>query len=175
MGEQRVETGKAPESQAANQAEDQVGGQPTPHKGRGGARPGAGRKAKWGEKTVVMRVPVSMREAVEEFLSLKAQGVELVRQDEAAAQADQAAQAAREQALADARAELAATAAGIPAAAVAAVAQAENQPAAASPTPSFDAAPAAPAKPKKPRAPRKKNTQDVCIDPSRQGSLFDLL
>ena len=65
-----------------------------PHKGRGGARPGAGRKAKWGEKTVVMRVPASMREAVEEFLSLKAQGIELVRADEVAARVEAAAQAA---------------------------------------------------------------------------------
>ena len=65
-----------------------------PHKGRGGARPGAGRKAKWGEKTVVMRVPESMREAVEEFLRLKAQGIELVRADEAAARVEAAAQAA---------------------------------------------------------------------------------
>ena len=175
MAEQQVETGKAPEGQKASQVEDQVGSQPAPHKGRGGARPGAGRKAKWGEKTVVMRVPVSMREAVEEFLSLKAQGVELMRADEVTAQVDQAARAAREQALAEARAELAATAAGAPAAAAPADAQAENQPAAASPAPSPDAAPAPPAKPKKPRAPRKKKAQDAGIDPSRQGSLFDLL
>ena len=65
-----------------------------PHKGRGGARPGAGRKAKWGEKTVVMRVPASMREAVEEFLSLKAQGIELVRAEEVAARVEAAVQAA---------------------------------------------------------------------------------
>ena len=175
MAEQQVETGKAPEGQAANQAEDQVGSQPAPHKGRGGARPGAGRKAKWGEKTVVMRVPVSMREAVEEFLGLKAQGVELVRADEVAGQVEEAAKAAREQALAEARAELATTAANTPAATAPADAQAENQPVAASPAPSPDAAPAAPAKPKKPRAPRKKKAQDAGIDPSRQGSLFDLL
>ena len=108
-----------------------------PHKGRGGARPGAGRKAKWGEKTVVMRVPASMREAVEEFLSLKAQGIELVRADEVAARVEAAAQA---------------------------------EPASVAPE-----APAAPTKPKKPRAPRKKKAQDTGIDPSRQGSLFDLL
>ncbi len=113
-----------------------------PHKGRGGARPGAGRKAKWGEKTVVMRVPESMREAVEEFLSLKAQGIELMRADEVAARVEAAAQAAAQPA------HLAL----------------EEQP-----------APVAPAKPKKPRAPRKKKTQDTGIDPSRQGSLFDLL
>ena len=119
-----------------------------PHKGRGGARPGAGRKAKWGEKTVVMRVPASMREAVEEFLSLKAQGVELVRADEVAARVEAAAQAAAQ----PARLAL------------------EEQPAPVAPE-----APAAPARPKKPRAPRKKKTQDTGIDPSRQGSLFDLL
>lgn len=119
-----------------------------PHKGRGGARPGAGRKAKWGEKTVVMRVPASMREAVEEFLSLKAQGIELVRADEVAARVEAAAQAAVRPA------HLAL----------------EEQP-----TPVAPEAPAAPAKPKKPRAPRKKKTQDTGIDPSRQGSLFDLL
>ena len=113
-----------------------------PHKGRGGARPGAGRKAKWGEKTVVMRVPESMREAVEEFLSLKAQGIELVRADEVAVQA--AAQPAH--------------------------LALEEQPA-----PVAAEAPTAPAKPKKPRAPRKKKAQDAGIDPSRQGSLFDLL
>ena len=118
-----------------------------PHKGRGGARPGAGRKAKWGEKTVVMRVPASMREAVEEFLSLKAQGIELVRADEAAA-----------------RVEAARTAAQPPRLAL------EVEPAVAA-----SEAPAAPAKPKKPRAPRKKKAQDAGIDPSRQGSLFDLL
>ena len=116
-----------------------------PHKGRGGARPGAGRKAKWGEKTVVMRVPASMREAVEEFLSLKAQGIELVRADEVAARVEAAAQAAAQPAHLALEAE---------------------------PAP---VAPAAPAKPKKPRAPRKKKTQDTGIDPSRQGSLFDLL
>lgn len=119
-----------------------------PHKGRGGARPGAGRKAKWGEKTVVMRVPASMREAVEEFLSLKAQGIELVRADEVAARVEAAAQAAVQ----PARLAL------------------EEQPAPVAPE-----APAAPAKPKKPRAPRKKKAQDTGIDPSRQGSLFDLL
>lgn len=119
-----------------------------PHKGRGGARPGAGRKAKWGEKTVVMRVPASMREAVEEFLSLKAQGIELVRADEVAARVEAAAQAAVQPA------HLAL----------------EEQP-----TPVVPEAPAAPAKPKKPRAPRKKKAQDTGIDPSRQGSLFDLL
>ena len=119
-----------------------------PHKGRGGARPGAGRKAKWGEKTVVMRVPASMREAVEEFLSLKAQGIELLRADEVAARVEAAAQAAVRPA------HLAL----------------EEQP-----TPVAPEAPAAPAKPKKPRAPRKKKTQDTGIDPSRQGSLFDLL
>ena len=119
-----------------------------PHKGRGGARPGAGRKAKWGEKTVVMRVPASMREAVEEFLSLKAQGIELVRADEVAARVEAAAQAAAQPA------HLAF----------------EAEPASVAPE-----APAAPAKPKKPRAPRKKKTQDTGIDPSRQGSLFDLL
>lgn len=113
-----------------------------PHKGRGGARPGAGRKAKWGEKTVVMRVPASMREAVEELLSLKAQGIELVRADEVAAQA------AAQPAHLALEAEL---------------------------TPVAPEAPAAPAKPKKPRAPRKKKAQDTGIDPSRQGSLFDLL
>ena len=120
----------------------------TPHKGRGGARPGAGRKAKWGEKTVVMRVPASMREAVEEFLSLKAQGIELVRADEVAARVEAAAQAAAQ----PTRLAL------------------EEQPAPVAPE-----APAAPARPKKPRAPRKKKTQDTGIDPSRQGSLFDLL
>ena len=119
-----------------------------PHKGRGGARPGAGRKAKWGEKTVVMRVPASMREAVEEFLSLKAQGIELVRADEVAARVEAAAQAAAQPT------RLAF----------------EAEPASVAPE-----APAAPAKPKKPRAPRKKKTQDTGIDPSRQGSLFDLL
>ena len=119
-----------------------------PHKGRGGARPGAGRKAKWGEKTVVMRVPASMREAIEEFLSLKAQGIELVRAEEVAARVEAAVQAAAQPA------HLAL----------------EEQPAPAAPE-----APAAPAKPKKPRAPRKKKTQDTGIDPSRQGSLFDLL
>ena len=119
-----------------------------PHKGRGGARPGAGRKAKWGEKTVVMRVPASMREAVEEFLSLKAQGIELVRTDEVAARVEAAAQAAAQ----PTRLAL------------------EEQPAPVAPE-----APAAPARPKKPRAPRKKKTQDTGIDPSRQGSLFDLL
>ena len=119
-----------------------------PHKGRGGARPGAGRKAKWGEKTVVMRVPESMREAVEEFLSLKAQGIELVRADEAAARVEAAVQAAAQ----PARLAL------------------EEQPA-----PVAAEAPTAPAKPKKPRAPRKKKAQDAGIDPSRQGSLFDLL
>ena len=119
-----------------------------PHKGRGGARPGAGRKAKWGEKTVVMRVPESMREAVEEFLRLKAQGIELVRADEAAARGEAAAQAAAQ----PTRLAL------------------EEQPAPVAPE-----APAAPARPKKPRAPRKKKTQDTGIDPSRQGSLFDLL
>ena len=119
-----------------------------PHKGRGGARPGAGRKAKWGEKTVVMRVPASMREAVEEFLSLKAQGIELVRADEVAARVEAAAQAAVQPA------HLAL----------------EEQPA-----PVATEAPAASAKPKKPRAPRKKKAQDTGIDPSRQGSLFDLL
>lgn len=119
-----------------------------PHKGRGGARPGAGRKAKWGEKTVVMRVPASMREAVEEFLSLKAQGIELVRADEVAARVEAAAQAAAQPA------HLAF----------------EAEPASVAPE-----APAAPAKPKKPRAPRKKKAQDTGIDPSRQGSLFDLL
>ena len=119
-----------------------------PHKGRGGARPGAGRKAKWGEKTVVMRVPASMREAVEEFLSLKAQGIELVRADEVAARVEAAAQSAAQ----PTRLAL------------------EEQPAPVAPE-----APAAPAKPKKPRAPRKKKTQDTGIDPSRQGSLFDLL
>lgn len=119
-----------------------------PHKGRGGARPGAGRKAKWGEKTVVMRVPASMREAVEEFLSLKAQGIELVRADEVAARVEAAAQAAVQPA------HLAL----------------EEQPAPVAPE-----APAALAKPKKPRAPRKKKAQDTGIDPSRQGSLFDLL
>ena len=119
-----------------------------PHKGRGGARPGAGRKAKWGEKTVVMRVPSSMREAVEEFLSLKAQGIEFVRADEVAARVEAAAQAAAQPA------HLAL----------------EEQSAPVAPE-----APAAPAKPKKPRAPRKKKAQDTGIDPSRQGSLFDLL
>ena len=119
-----------------------------PHKGRGGARPGAGRKAKWGEKTVVMRVPASMREAIEEFLSLKAQGIELVRADEVAARVEAAAQAAVQPA------HLAL----------------EEQPAPVAPE-----ALAAPAKPKKPRTPRKKKTQDTGIDPSRQGSLFDLL
>ena len=119
-----------------------------PHKGRGGARPGAGRKAKWGEKTVVMRVPASMREAVEEFLSLKAQGIELVRADEVAARVEAAAQAAAQPA------HLAL----------------EAEPASVAPE-----APAAPTKPKKPRAPRKKKAQDTGIDPSRQGSLFDLL
>ena len=119
-----------------------------PHKGRGGARPGAGRKAKWGEKTVVMRVPASMREAVEEFLSLKAQGIELVRADEVAARVEAAAQAAAQ----PTRLAL------------------EEQPAPVAPD-----APAAPAKPRKPRAPRKKKAQDTGIDPSRQGSLFDLL
>lgn len=119
-----------------------------PHKGRGGARPGAGRKAKWGEKTVVMRVPASMREAVEEFLSLKAQGIELVRADEVAARVEAAAQAAVQPT------HLAL----------------EEQPTSVAPE-----APAAPAKPKKPRAPRKKKAQDTGIDPSRQGSLFDLL
>ena len=119
-----------------------------PHKGRGGARPGAGRKAKWGEKTVVMRVPASMREAVEEFLSLKAQGIELVRADEVAARVEAAAQAAAQPAHLALEAE---------------------------PVPLAPEAPAAPAKPKKPRAPRKKKTQDTGIDPSRQGSLFDLL
>lgn len=119
-----------------------------PHKGRGGARPGAGRKAKWGEKTVVMRVPASMREAVEEFLSLKAQGIELVRADEVAARVEAAAQAAAQPAHLALEAEL---------------------------TPVAPEAPAAPAKPKKPRVPRKKKAQDTGIDPSRQGSLFDLL
>ena len=119
-----------------------------PHKGRGGARPGAGRKAKWGEKTVVMRVPASMREAVEEFLSLKAQGIELVRADEVAARVEAAAQAA---------------------------AQPAHLVLEEHPTPIAPEAPAAPAKPKKPRAPRKKKAQDTGIDPSRQGSLFDLL
>lgn len=119
-----------------------------PHKGRGGARPGAGRKAKWGEKTVVMRVPESMREAVEEFLSLKAQGIELVRADEAAARVEAAVQAAAQPG------HLAL----------------EGEPAAAA-----SEAPVAPTKPKKPRAPRKKKAQDTGIDPSRQGSLFDLL
>lgn len=119
-----------------------------PHKGRGGARPGAGRKAKWGEKTVVMRVPASMREAVEEFLSLKAQGIELVRADEVAARVEAAAQAAAQPAHLALEAETASVA---------------------------PEAPAAPAKPKKPRAPRKKKAQDTGIDPSRQGSLFDLL
>ena len=119
-----------------------------PHKGRGGARPGAGRKAKWGEKTVVMRVPASMREAVEEFLSLKAQGIELVRADEVAARVEAAAQAAAQPAHLALEAETALVA---------------------------PEAPAAPAKPKKPRAPRKKKAQDTGIDPSRQGSLFDLL
>ena len=119
-----------------------------PHKGRGGARPGAGRKAKWGEKTVVMRVPESMREAVEEFLSLKAQGIELVRADEVAARVEAAAQA---------------------------VAQPAHLALEEQPTPIATEAPAAPAKPKKPRAPRKKKAQDIGIDPSRQGSLFDLL
>ena len=120
----------------------------TPHKGRGGARPGAGRKAKWGEKTVVMRVPASMREAVEEFLSLKAQGIELVRADEVAARVEAAAQAA---------------------------AQPGHLAFEEQPTPVEPEAPTAPAKPKKPRAPRKKKAQDTGIDPSRQGSLFDLL
>lgn len=119
-----------------------------PHKGRGGARPGAGRKAKWGEKTVVMRVPASMREAVEEFLSLKAQGIELVRADEVAARVEAAAQAAVQPAHLALEAE---------------------------PAPVATEAPAAPAKPKKPRAPRKKKAQGTGIDPSRQGSLFDLL
>ena len=119
-----------------------------PHKGRGGARPGAGRKAKWGEKTVVMRVPASMREAVEEFLSLKAQGIELVRADEVAARVEAAAQAAAQPAQLALEAETASVA---------------------------PEAPAAPTKPKKPRAPRKKKAQDTGIDPSRQGSLFDLL
>lgn len=119
-----------------------------PHKGRGGARPGAGRKAKWGEKTVVMRVPSSMREAVEEFLSLKAQGIEFVRADEVAARVEAAAQAAAQPAHLALEAEL---------------------------MPVEPEAPAAPAKPKKPRAPRKKKAQDTGIDPSRQGSLFDLL
>ena len=126
----------------------QVDKDSAPHKGRGGARPGAGRKAKWGEKTVVMRVPASMREAVEEFLSLKAQGIELVRADEVAARVEAAAQAAAQPA------HLAF----------------EAEPASVAPE-----APAAPAKPKKPRAPRKKKAQDTGIDPSRQGSLFDLL
>ena len=119
-----------------------------PHKGRGGARPGAGRKAKWGEKTVVMRVPASMREAVEEFLSLKAQGIELVRADEVAARVEAAAQAAAQPVHLALEAETASVA---------------------------PEAPAAPAKPKKPRAPRKKKAQDTGIDPSRQGSLFDRL
>lgn len=119
-----------------------------PHKGRGGARPGAGRKAKWGEKTVVMRVPASMREAVEEFLSLKAQGIELVRADEVVARVEAAAQAAAQPAHLALEAEL---------------------------MPVEPEVPAAPAKPKKPRAPRKKKAQDTGIDPSRQGSLFDLL
>lgn len=119
-----------------------------PHKGRGGARPGAGRKAKWGEKTVVMRVPASMREAVEEFLSLKAQGIELVRADEVAVCVEAAARAAAQTAHLALEAETASVA---------------------------PEAPAAPAKPKKPRAPRKKKAQDTGIDPSRQGSLFDLL
>lgn len=123
-----------------------------PHKGRGGARPGAGRKAKWGEKTVVMRVPASMREAVEEFLSLKAQGIELVRADEVAARVEAAAQAVAQPAAQPAHLAL------------------KEQPAPVAPE-----APAAPAKPKKPRAPRKKKAQDIGIDPSRQGSLFDLL
>lgn len=52
--------------------------EPVAHKGRGGARPGAGRKAKWGEKTVVMRVPQSLRADVEAYVGLRAQGVELV-------------------------------------------------------------------------------------------------
>ena len=119
-----------------------------PHKGRGGARPGAGRKAKWGEKTVVMRVPASMREAVEEFLSLKAQGIELVRADEVAARVEAATQAAAQPAHLALEAEI---------------------------TPVAPEVPAAPAKTKKPRAPRKKKAQDTGIDPSRQGSLFDLL
>ena len=123
-----------------------------PHKGRGGARPGAGRKAKWGEKTVVMRVPSSMREAVEEFLSLKAQGIELVRADEVVARVEAAAQAAAQPAAQPAHLAL------------------KEQPAPVAPE-----APAAPTKPKKPRAPRKKKAQDTGIDPSRQGSLFDLL
>ena len=65
------------------------------------------------------------------------------------------------------------------AARVEAAAQAAAQPAhlalEAELTPVAPEAPAAPAKPKKPRAPRKKKAQDTGIDPSRQGSLFDLL
>lgn len=74
------QAGGRPEGQSASNAgrleptqpAEQPQPQPAQHKGRGGARPGAGRKAKWGEKTVVMRVPVSMRGAVEEFLAGKA-------------------------------------------------------------------------------------------------------
>lgn len=53
------------------------------HRGRGGARPGAGRKPKWGEKTVVIRVPESLRAEVEEFVRLRCEGVALIREDEA--------------------------------------------------------------------------------------------
>lgn len=39
--------------------------------GRGGRRPGAGRKPKWGGKTVVMRVPESMVEEIQAFIQAK--------------------------------------------------------------------------------------------------------
>ena len=142
------------------------------HKGRGGARPGAGRKAKWGEKTVVMRVPLSMREQVEEFLTLRAQGVELLRSDEVETRVAQAVEQTLAQAQAAGVREAPATvpqpaAEGAPEQAVAAVV---------SQAPQAQAAEAAQAKPKKPRAPRKKAAPKAgAVDPERQGSLFDLL
>ena len=63
--------------------------EPVAHKGRGGARPGAGRKAKWGEKTVVMRVPQSLRADVEAYVGLRAQGIELVPAGEVGALPDE--------------------------------------------------------------------------------------
>ena len=179
--------------------------EPVAHKGRGGARPGAGRKAKWGEKTVVMRVPQSLRADVEAYVGLRAQGVELVPAGEMGAlpgedaaaelqamreqleRARQEAAEAREQAeraerqAAEVCEQVHASQAG--ASSAFAPAPEPAQPALVVETPLVSAQPEpaptsalAPEKTKKPRAPRKKAAPKAgAVDPERQGSLFDLL
>ncbi|BCX90005.1 hypothetical protein MIN45_PP19 (plasmid) [Methylomarinovum tepidoasis] len=43
-------------------------------RGRGGARPGAGRKPRWGMPTVVMRVPETLRDEVRRFIDRRMAG-----------------------------------------------------------------------------------------------------